>query len=75
MDSAFIRERLFRPFDSTKGLTGMGIGVFETREYIHTIGGEMEVHSTLGKGTCFILKVPKSKIEKSQITDLKKAVS
>src|SRR5699024_7604889 len=29
MDPLFIRERLFRPFDSTKGLTGMGIGVFE----------------------------------------------
>jgi len=24
MDAAFIRDRLFRPFDTTKGLTGMG---------------------------------------------------
>ncbi|MEQ8516181.1 MAG: PEP-CTERM system histidine kinase PrsK, partial [Chromatocurvus sp.] len=28
MDADFIHKRLFRPFESTKGLTGMGIGVF-----------------------------------------------
>ena len=33
MSEEFIRERLFKPFDSTKS-AGMGIGVFESREYI-----------------------------------------
>ncbi|MCW8907292.1 MAG: PEP-CTERM system histidine kinase PrsK [Sedimenticola sp.] len=53
MDQAFIQKRLFNPFDSTKGLTGMGIGVFESREYIRSLGGEISVKSTPGQGSTF----------------------
>lgn len=67
MAPAFIRERLFRPFDSTKGLTGMGIGVFEVREYVRAIGGEIEVHSRPGEGTRFVLRVPLSKAAGAQV--------
>jgi signal transduction histidine kinase len=38
MSEEFIRERLFKPFESTKS-AGMGIGVFESREYINELGG------------------------------------
>jgi putative PEP-CTERM system histidine kinase len=58
MDKAFIRERLFRPFDSTKGKSGMGIGVYETRDYIHKLGGELEVISRVGEGTTFRIQLP-----------------
>jgi putative PEP-CTERM system histidine kinase len=58
MDSEFIRNRLFRPFDSTKGLTGMGIGVFESRELIRALGGDIYVNSTPGKGTKFRIVLP-----------------
>ncbi len=58
MDAAFIKERLFKPFDSTKGLTGMGIGVFESREYLRAIGGELQVRSMPGKGTLFRVLLP-----------------
>ena len=58
MDPAFVRERLFRPFESTKGLTGMGIGVFESREYIRQLGGDIDVESTPGKGTRFTVTLP-----------------
>jgi signal transduction histidine kinase len=58
MDEQFIRERLFRPFDSTKGLTGMGIGAYETREFIHSIGGQVSVTSRPGKGTEFKIGIP-----------------
>ncbi|MET0012504.1 MAG: XrtA/PEP-CTERM system histidine kinase PrsK [Sedimenticola sp.] len=58
MDDAFIRERLFKPFDSTKGLTGMGIGVFESRELIRALGGEISVKSSLGEGTRFRIELP-----------------
>jgi putative PEP-CTERM system histidine kinase len=75
MEPVFIRERLFRPFDSTKGLTGMGIGVFEVREYIHAIGGEIEVHSVPGKGTCFVLQIPESEAGGTQIKEAKGAIS
>ena len=53
MDSDFIKDRLFRPFDSTKGKAGMGIGVYETRDYIHKLGGDFEVISRVGEGTTF----------------------
>lgn len=53
MDNDFIKQRLFRPFDSTKGKSGMGIGVYETRDYIHQLGGDLEVISRVGEGTTF----------------------
>jgi len=53
MDAAFVRERLFRPFDTTKGNAGMGIGVYESREFIHGLGGSLDVHSEPGVGTTF----------------------
>ncbi len=58
METDFIRDRLFRPFDTTKGLTGMGIGVFESREFIRSIGGNIFVDSTLGKGSTFSIVLP-----------------
>jgi putative PEP-CTERM system histidine kinase len=58
MDEAFVRDRLFRPFDSTKGLTGMGIGAYECRELIRSLGGHVEVESTPGRGTTFTIVLP-----------------
>lgn len=57
MSESFIRERLFTPFESTK-VAGMGIGVFESREYIHEIGGKLEVKSQLSTGTTFTVTLP-----------------
>ncbi|MDH5766685.1 MAG: PEP-CTERM system histidine kinase PrsK [Gammaproteobacteria bacterium] len=56
MDERFIHEKLFQPFESTKGT--MGIGVFQVREYIQKLGGELEVQSTIGKGTIFRMLIP-----------------
>lgn len=58
MDDAFIRDRLFRPFDSTKGLAGMGIGAYDCREYVRSLGGQVEVTSQPGEGTCFRIRLP-----------------
>ena len=58
MDAGFISERLFKPFDSTKGLTGMGIGMFESRETLRALGGEIEVESEPGKGSRFRVILP-----------------
>lgn len=57
MDESFIRERLFRPFASTKG-TGMGIGAYECREYIQELGGKILVESRVGQGTRFTVFLP-----------------
>jgi putative PEP-CTERM system histidine kinase len=58
MDPEFVRERLFRPFDSTKGFKGMGIGAYQTREYVQILGGHVDVQSTPGKGTSFSITLP-----------------
>jgi putative PEP-CTERM system histidine kinase len=57
MDDAFIRERLFRPFDSTKG-TGMGIGAYECKSYVQELGGDIIVESLPGQGSRFTLRFP-----------------
>jgi signal transduction histidine kinase len=57
MSEEFIRERLFKPFETTKS-AGMGIGVFESREYIQELGGRMEVKSQVGAGTVFTIILP-----------------
>jgi len=58
MDSDFIRNRLFKPFDTTKGNAGMGIGMYESREFIRQLGGEIFVSSTPGEGTTVSLHFP-----------------
>jgi putative PEP-CTERM system histidine kinase len=60
MDATFIRDRLFRPFDTTKGDTGMGVGAYDSREYIRALGGDIAVTSAPGKGTVFRIRLPVS---------------
>lgn len=60
MDAGFLRNRLFRPFDSTKGAKGMGIGAYQVREYIRLLGGDVEVQSSPGQGTLFAVSLPLS---------------
>jgi len=56
MDEKFIHDKLFQPFESTKGT--MGIGVFQVREYIHKLGGQLDVESEVGVGSLFRLHIP-----------------
>ncbi|VAX08514.1 Two-component system sensor histidine kinase [hydrothermal vent metagenome] len=63
MDESFISTRLFRPFETTKGKSGMGIGVFEAREFLQRLGGDIEVESEMGKGTLFRLHLPLSRVK------------
>jgi signal transduction histidine kinase len=58
MDADFISERLFKPFDTTKGNAGMGVGVYESREFVHALGGEIAVESVPRRGTLFRVKLP-----------------
>ena len=54
MTEEFIRERLFRPFQTTKP-QGMGIGMNESFQYVSAIGGRIEVESVASAGTRFRL--------------------
>ncbi len=58
MDIRFIQNRLFKPFDTTKGNAGMGIGVYEARQFVQEYGGKINVRSEPGVGTSFTIKLP-----------------
>ena len=60
MSSEFVRERLFRPFQSTKP-TGMGIGAYESAQYLQSIGARMQVNSAPNEGTCIQVFLPRPK--------------
>jgi putative PEP-CTERM system histidine kinase len=58
MAPEFLRERLSRPFQTTK-TSGMGIGVFETRQYVNEIGGTLRFDSEVGRGTLVTIDLPR----------------
>lgn len=57
MEAAFIREKLFRPFATTKE-SGYGIGVYESRDFALSLGGGLDVVSKPGKGTVMRMSLP-----------------
>ncbi|WP_316348814.1 XrtA/PEP-CTERM system histidine kinase PrsK [Desulfuromonas acetoxidans] len=57
MSEAFIRQRLFKPFETTKK-KGMGIGLYQCRQVIEGHGGRIEVQSEPGVGSTFTLWLP-----------------
>ena len=61
MSAEFVRERLFKPFESTKS-SGMGIGAYESQQYVNGVGGRIDVDSAVGRGTTvrLVLKTPKA---------------
>ena len=58
MSTEFVRDRLFRPFDSTKGSQGMGIGAYQAREFARKLGGDITVESAISRGTTVAMTLP-----------------
>ena len=58
MSVDFIKNHLFKPFDTTKGNAGMGVGVFEAKEFVRYYGGHLDVKSKTGIGTTFTITLP-----------------
>lgn len=61
MSEDFIQNQLFKPFATTKSGKGMGIGVYQAREYIESIGGTVSVESAVSVGTTFTISIPSTK--------------
>lgn len=62
MEESFVRSHLFKPMSSTKP-SGFGIGVYQVREYIREMGGELKVSTTLGQGTTMHIALPLSETQ------------
>lgn len=60
MTEEFVRKRLFKPFQTTKGVTGMGIGVYQAREIVRELGGNIAVSSEPGRGTTVTISLPQA---------------
>ena len=57
MSPDFLRERLFKPFQTTKQ-AGMGIGAYESFQYVQELGGKMSVESEVNVGTRITMLLP-----------------
>lgn len=57
MDKAFVKDSLFRPFQTTKK-NGLGIGLFQSRAIVQAHGGVIHVQTEAGKGTTFLISLP-----------------
>lgn len=53
-----LQKRIFTPFFTTKEGAGRGLGLSIAYRIIHAHGGEMEVESLPGQGTCFRITLP-----------------
>ena len=69
MSAEFQRNRLFKPFQSTKA-NGMGIGAYESRQYIQEIGGSVTVESEVGSGTVVTVLLPLIEVVRSTESEL-----
>lgn len=63
------QEKAFSLFFSSKGAEGTGLGLFIANNIAQKHGGSIELQSELGKGTCFVVKIPrKRKISQAEST-------
>ena len=55
------KQKVFQAFTrlkSAQGIEGTGLGLSITQELVSLLGGEIILHSTLGKGSTFIITIP-----------------
>lgn len=62
MSEDFITSKLFHPFETTKGNSGMGLGVYDAKIFAENHGGNISVISDVGHGSQFTISLPRSGI-------------
>jgi len=56
-DQSLVFDRLYRA-DSSRGETGMGLGLSMVRAVVHAHQGTISLDSTIGRGSCFRIELP-----------------
>jgi PAS domain S-box-containing protein len=55
------KEEIFKPYKAFHAtIKGKGLGLFLIKNYIEALGGSIEVESSLGKGTTYLVILPKT---------------
>jgi putative PEP-CTERM system histidine kinase len=72
MSREFISDRLFKPFQTTKP-AGMGIGAYESLQYVQELGGTIQVQSEPGQGTRVVILLPLLEAQNESDIDMLKA--
>jgi signal transduction histidine kinase len=62
-----VRSKLFSSFFSTKGVKGTGLGLLVTAKLVEEHKGSIDVVSTEGEGTTFILRLPANAVEATNL--------
>ncbi len=62
-------KRLYQPFHSTKGQAGTGLGLVVTKKVMAEHGGRVDVQSTPGQGTIFVLTLPVRSVSTPSLAD------
>jgi signal transduction histidine kinase len=60
---------IFKPFVSSKGSRGTGLGLAVSRKILREHGGDIQVQSQVGKGSKFILRLPMRSSLPAEATD------
>jgi len=61
-------HKIFNPFFTTKP-SGTGLGLSIVQRILESHGGRVEVSSTVGKGTCFVLILPVRSLVEEEASD------
>lgn len=57
MTEEFLRERMFKPFQTTKK-NGTGLGLWQVKNIVDQLGGTINVESNIGQGSLFTILFP-----------------
>ena len=57
MNADFVLRQVFKLFRTTKG-EGLGVGLYQSRQIVESMGGTIEVKSEVGKGSEFTVCLP-----------------
>ena len=58
-----VRQHIFDPFFTTKGEGGSGLGLWVSNGIVARHGGGIQVHTHVGQGSCFTVRLPLVKTE------------